>query len=120
MPLPDKPAVKNRGFWYFCLCVSAHPPEAIPYLGNDVLVEADAELACDAREVLPSIPVPVLLVCGDRDPIFPKEVYEETARLIPDCTLIQYEGTNGIRTAASPRVPRDVLTFIHRKAPSAT
>ena len=42
--------------------------EANPVFRSDVMVEAEAELACDARDVLPDIPMPVLLVCGDQDP----------------------------------------------------
>jgi pimeloyl-ACP methyl ester carboxylesterase len=34
--------------------------------------------------------VPVLLIGGDRDIYTPKDVYEETARLVPDCTLRLY------------------------------
>lgn len=86
----------------------------------DVLVEARAERAFDGRGVLPRISLPVVLIAGDKDRIFAKDQVEETARLIPDCTLIRYEGTNGIRTAASRRVPRDVLAFVHRRAPATT
>jgi hypothetical protein len=64
--------------------------------------------------------VPVILIGGNGDRVFAKDDVEETARLIPDCTLTQYEGANGIRTASSPRVPRNVLAFIHRKAPTTT
>lgn len=81
----------------------------------DVLVETRAEQAFDGRQILPRIAVPVVLIAGNNDRAFAKDDVEETARLIPDCTLIQYEGTNGLRTASSPRVPRDVLAFIHRK-----
>jgi pimeloyl-ACP methyl ester carboxylesterase len=89
-----------------------------PYFANDVIVEAEAELACDARDVLPLIPVPVLLVGGDRDPYFPKEVYEETARLIPDCTLRLYEGKGHDLSAFDKRFARDVLDFV-RQRPAA-
>jgi pimeloyl-ACP methyl ester carboxylesterase len=82
----------------------------------DVLVEARAEQAFDGRQILSRITVPVILIAGNNDRDFAKDDVEETARLIPDCTLIQYEGANGIRTASSPRVPRDVLAFIHRTA----
>lgn len=83
-----------------------------------VLVEARAERAFDGRDVLPRINVPAILVAGNNDRVFAKDDVEETARLIPDCTLVQYEGTSGVRTAASPRVPRDVLAFVHRRAPT--
>lgn len=83
-----------------------------PYFENDVMVEAEAEVAFNAREILPDISVPVLLVGGDQDVYFPKEVCEETARLIPDCTLKIYEGKGHIQAASDPRLPRDVLDFV--------
>ncbi len=89
--------------------------ETHPYFASDVMVEAEAEVACDAREVLSSIPVPVLLVCGDQDLYFPKAVYEETARLIPDCTLRMYEGIGHVGAATDKRFPRDVLDFVRQR-----
>jgi pimeloyl-ACP methyl ester carboxylesterase len=82
---------------------------------NDVMVEAEAELACDARDVLPAISVPVLLVCGDRDEGFSKETYEETARLIPDCTLRMYEGLGHMGVGRDERFTRDVLEFVRQR-----
>lgn len=84
------------------------------HFANDVLVEAEAEWACDAREVLPHISVPVLLVCGDRDPWCPKEVYEETARLIPTCTFTMYAGKAHEDVLTDSRFGRDVADFISR------
>lgn len=89
-----------------------------PEFANDVLVEAEAEVACDARDVLPRIPVPVLLVCGDRDVYFPWAIYEETARLIPDCTLRMYPGEGHMRVVSDGRVVRDVLDFVRRQPQS--
>jgi pimeloyl-ACP methyl ester carboxylesterase len=89
--------------------------EMPPSFASDVLVEAEAELACDAREVLSGIPVPVLLVCGDRDPYCSKEVYEETARLIPDCTLRMYEGIGHEGVVSARRYLRDVLDFVRQR-----
>jgi pimeloyl-ACP methyl ester carboxylesterase len=82
------------------------------HFANDVLVEAEAEWACDAREVLPRIPVPVLLVCGDRDPWCPRDIYEETARLIPTCTLVMYAGKAHEDVLTDSRFGRDVAAFI--------
>jgi hypothetical protein len=56
----------------------------------------------------------VLLIGGDRDIYTPKEVYEETARLIPDCTLRLYEG-QGITAVSDKRLPRDVLDFVRQR-----
>jgi len=89
--------------------------ETHPCFANDVMVEAEAEGTFDAREVLPDIPVPVLLVGGDRDQYFPKEVYEETARLIPDCTLRIYEGKDHLGANTDKRLYPDVLDFVRQR-----
>ena len=81
----------------------------------DVLIEARAELAFDARAVLPLVRPPVLLLCGGRDPFFPLAVAEETAELIPDCTLIVYERWGHFRTGSRRRVPQDVLAFVRSR-----
>jgi hypothetical protein len=57
----------------------------------------------------------VLLVCGDRDQYFPKEVFEETGRLIPDCTLRMYEGVGHVRAAFDKRLAQDVLDFVRQR-----
>ena len=86
------------------------------YFASDVMIEAEAVAAFDARAVLPEIPVPVLLIGCDRDFEFSKEVYEETARLIPDCTLRIYEGKTGIQAGTDKRLPHDVLEFVRQQA----
>ncbi len=80
---------------------------------GDILVEVHAEAAFDPRPALPRIQDPVVLICGDRDRYFPREVVEETARLIPGCTLIWYKGGHG-RAGSSRRVATDVLAFVDR------
>jgi pimeloyl-ACP methyl ester carboxylesterase len=89
--------------------------ETHPYFASDMMVEAEAEMAFDAREVLPAISVPVLLVCGDKDRYIPKEVFEETARLIPDCTLRVYEGVGHVGAIRDKRFPLDVLDFVRQR-----
>jgi pimeloyl-ACP methyl ester carboxylesterase len=86
------------------------------YFASDVMVEAEAVAAFDAREVLPQIPVPVLLIGCDRDFEFPTEVYEETARLIPDCTLRIYENKTAFQAGSDKRLPQDVLEFVRQHA----
>jgi pimeloyl-ACP methyl ester carboxylesterase len=86
-----------------------------PYFASDMMVEAEAEMVFDAREVLPDISVPVLLVCGDADMYIPKELYEETARLIPDCTLRMYEGIGHVGAVRDTRFPQDVLDFVGQR-----
>lgn len=78
---------------------------------DDVLVEVEAELAYDSRDVLPLVTAPVLLVCGDRDRFFGWEVVEETAALIPDCTLVRRPGKGHVGVALDRQVARDVVAF---------
>ena len=84
------------------------------YPPADLLVELEAEIAYDARPVLPCIAVPIVLVTGDRDQFFPIEVVEETVRLIPDCTLVVYAGQAHVKAATNKRVAPDVLAFVNR------
>lgn len=84
------------------------------YPPGDLQVEIEAEMSFDAWAVLPRIEVPVVLLCGDRDRFFPMDVVEETVRLIPDCTLVRYEGQGHMKVATSRRVPHDVLAFVQR------
>ncbi len=93
--------------------------DAHPSFASDVMVEAEAEVACDARDILPAIAVPVLLVCGDGDLYFPKATYEETARLIPDCTLRMYEGAGHAGAIRDGRFPQDVLEFVRQRPATA-
>lgn len=79
---------------------------------GDLLVEAEAEAAFDARDVLGRITVPVLLLCGDDDQFFTPEIVSATAADIPDCTVVWYEGMGHVRAAMSGRIPRDVLAWI--------
>ena len=84
------------------------------YPPADLSVELEAEIAFDSRQVLAHIETPVLLICGDRDQFFPIELVEETVRLIPDCTLVRYEGQGHMKVANSRRVAHDVLAFVNR------
>ena len=84
------------------------------YPPADLQVEIDAEMSFDSRTVLPHIEAPVLLLCGDRDQFFPQDVVDETVRLIPDCTLVRYEGQGHMKVATSKRVAHDVLAFVNR------
>jgi pimeloyl-ACP methyl ester carboxylesterase len=78
---------------------------------SDLLVEAEAEATADARDILPSINVPILLVVGDEDGYFPRSVVEETARLIPSCTLLLRADQGHMRVASDPDVSREILAF---------
>jgi pimeloyl-ACP methyl ester carboxylesterase len=81
---------------------------------GDVLAELRAETSCDSRAVLPDIRVPVLAVSGSRDRFFPPAIIDETAALIPDCTVVRYEGKGHLGTGTDKRVTSDVLAFAGR------
>jgi pimeloyl-ACP methyl ester carboxylesterase len=83
------------------------------YYRHDIMVEAEAELAYSARDVLPRISVPILLLCGDHDLFFPKEVVEEAARLIPHSTLVLYPGQGHLKASSNRRLGSDVLVYVH-------
>ena len=81
---------------------------------GDLLVEADAEAAFDARPALARIPVPVLMLCGDRDRFFARSAVQATCDAVPDCSLVWYHGRGHLRAASSRRVPQDVLDWVAR------
>lgn len=89
--------------------------------GRVALVEWHAEESFDPRPVLPRITVPVLLVAGDRDRAFERDVVMETAALIPHCTLVWYRGRGHMGTSTDRRLGRDILDFVraHEHAAAA-
>lgn len=84
------------------------------HYAHDVVVEAEAEISFDSRTVLPTITAPVLLIAGDQDLYFPPEIVEETARLIPDCTLRIYEGKGHLGAIGNRPFTHDILDFVNR------
>ena len=81
---------------------------------DDLVVGAEALNVFDGREILSNIPVPVLLVCGDRDRFVSKTVYQQTADLIPDCKLRLYEGKDHLGALFDKRTPNEMLEFARR------
>jgi pimeloyl-ACP methyl ester carboxylesterase len=90
------------------------------YFASDVLIEAKAVTAFDGTPVLPQIATPVLLIGCDQDAAFSKETYEETARLIPDCTLRMYEDKTAIQAITDSRIATDVLDFVRQRPVART
>jgi hypothetical protein len=66
--------------------------------------------------MLPDIRIPVLAVGGGADQFYARDVTEETARLIPDCSLRVYDDKDHLGTLTDERLPRDVLDFVERQA----
>lgn len=85
------------------------------YPVSDIVVETRAELDFDSRAILPDIAVPVLMVCGDRDLFFPADLVAQTARLIPDCTVVWRHGQGHVKTTMDQRSADDILAFVHRE-----
>lgn len=84
------------------------------YPVSDIVVETRAELDFDSRAILPDIAVPVLVVCGDRDLVFPAELVAQTARLIPYCTVVRRPGQGHVKTTTDKRSADDILAFVRR------
>lgn len=84
--------------------------EQVP--AGDLVVEAAAENAFQAHDILPQISRPVLLISAEKDLFFTPEIVDETVALIPDCTLIRYEGIGHMKAATSGRLARDVLDYV--------
>ena len=63
----------------------------------------------DYRDVLPSIDVPVLVACGQRDGIAPRALSEEIAAGIPGARFVEIAGAGHVANADAPEVFNDVL-----------
>jgi pimeloyl-ACP methyl ester carboxylesterase len=79
---------------------------------TDVIKEARMEAKHNSMDVLGHISDPVLLVGGDCDLAFPKELQEETAAAIPGAQLILYEGRGHGEVTSHKRFAQDVLEFL--------
>ncbi|OJV82390.1 MAG: hypothetical protein BGO37_05325 [Cellulomonas sp. 73-92] len=88
---------------------------------GDLVVEGEAEAAFDARDVLGRIQAPVLVLSGTKDRFFPPTIVEETAALIPDCTVVRYPGGH-LRASMNGHAADDVATWVsgRRTADSTT
>lgn len=86
---------------------------------GDLVVEGEAEAAFDARDVLPRIQAPVLILSGTRDHFFPPDVVEETAALLPDCTVVRYRGGH-LRTSMNGHAADDVTAWVTDRVTAGT
>lgn len=85
---------------------------------GDLLVEAEAECTFEASDVLEHAKraqVPMLMAFGDKDEYIPLESFEETAAVIPDCTVVRYSGKGHRGSILSDSFPRDVLAWVSRR-----
>lgn len=83
---------------------------AVPKDSADLVVTVEAEDKHDFKGRLHEIHAPTLLVAGDQDPFYSKELFEETAAGIPNCRLILYKGMG--HPASGKEFARDVSDFL--------
>jgi pimeloyl-ACP methyl ester carboxylesterase len=79
---------------------------------SDMIATVEAEDAFDASARLGEISAPTLVIGGAHDPCYSRELFEETARGIPDARLFIYDrrGHGGI--VPDGRFARDVPVFL--------
>lgn len=83
-----------------------------PGFKQDLMVEAEAEVAHDTLDRLKDIQVPVLLICGDRDVYFSIQSLKMTAEAIKHAQLVVYEGKGHAGVLQDKRLPEDIARFI--------
>jgi pimeloyl-ACP methyl ester carboxylesterase len=79
---------------------------------SDMIATVEAEDAFDASDRLGEISAPTLVIGGERDPCYSRELFEETTRGIPDARLFIYEGRGHGGTVTDARFARDVTAFL--------
>jgi pimeloyl-ACP methyl ester carboxylesterase len=79
---------------------------------SDMIVTVEAEDAFDASERLEEISAPTLVIGGERDASYSRELFEQTTRGIPDARLFIYEGRGHGGTVTDRRFARDVTAFL--------
>jgi pimeloyl-ACP methyl ester carboxylesterase len=79
---------------------------------SDLIVTVEAEDGFDASNRLGEIRAPTLVIGGERDPGYSRELFEETTRGIPDARLFIYEGRGHGGTVTDRRFARDIIAFL--------
>jgi pimeloyl-ACP methyl ester carboxylesterase len=79
---------------------------------SDMIATVEAEDAFDASERLGEIRAPTLVIGGERDPCYSRELFAETTRGIPDARLFIYERRGHGGTVTDRRFARDVTAFL--------
>jgi pimeloyl-ACP methyl ester carboxylesterase len=79
---------------------------------SDMIVTVEAEDAFDASDRLGEISAPTLVIGGERDASYSRELFAETTRGIPDARLFIYEGRGHGGTVTDRRFARDVTAFL--------
>ena len=79
---------------------------------SDMIATVEAEDAFDASERLGEIRASTLVIGGERDPCYSRELFAETTRGIPDARLFIYEGRGHGGTVTDRRFARDITAFL--------
>jgi len=79
---------------------------------SDMIATVEAEDAFDASDRLGEISAQNLVIGGERDPCYSRELFEETTRGIPDARLFIYKGRGHGGTVTDRRFARDVKAFL--------
>ena len=79
---------------------------------SDMIATVEAEDAFDASDRLGEISAPTLVIGGERDPCYSRELFEETTRGIPDARLFIYRGRGHGGTVTDRCFARDVTAFL--------
>lgn len=79
---------------------------------GDMLVTIAAEDVFDSALELHRITAPTLVIGGDRDRFYGRELFEETAERIPDARLRLFAGKGHGAGASGQRGVREILDFL--------
>jgi hypothetical protein len=96
------------------------PPRLLPS-GDDLAAMAttiEAEDSFDLAACRRPIRAPTLILVGSADHWYSRELFAETARLIPGSRLRVFEGRGHISVYKHPEWTRDIKRFLSASAPS--
>lgn len=79
---------------------------------SDMIATLEAEDGFDLARCAEPIAAPTLLVAGGRDRFYPRELFEETVRLIPDCRLELVERRGHIDVTRDPGATARIAEFL--------
>jgi pimeloyl-ACP methyl ester carboxylesterase len=84
---------------------------------SDMIATIDAEDAFNLGNRLGEITAPTLVIGGERDRAYSRELFQETAERIPNSRLIIYESRGHAGTIGDRRFVRDIITFLKAEQP---
>lgn len=80
---------------------------------KDLLIEGEAEMRHNSRNILAEIVAPTLVIGGDRDYYCPVNVLRETAAGIPNSKLVLHKGKGHM--ILGKKFDKDVLAFLNKR-----